>query len=206
MRSNGSPSTGTPWWGLVSAAAAPVLLVGGWTWAAAVQPAGFDQVRDTISALAGLGAAHRGLMTTALAGVGLCHVTTAAALRAAPRAGRAALGLGGLATLGVAAAPLPAAGGSALHTAFAATAFVALAVWPALPPGRAPAPGAPFPLRRPTRLAAAAALTALVCWFGVELVADGARLGLAERLAAGAQAVWPLVTVLGCRAARASRS
>jgi hypothetical membrane protein len=195
--------TGTPWWGLLSATSAPVLLVGGWTWAAAVQPAGFDPVRDTISALAGLGANHRGLMTAALVGVGLCHLTTAAALRAAPRAGRTALGLGGLATLGVAAAPLPADGGSALHTVFAATAFVALAVWPALPPGRDTAPPPAFPLRRLARLAAAAALTALVGWFGVELFADGARLGLAERVAAGAQAVWPLVTVLGCRVAAA---
>ncbi|WP_143448184.1 DUF998 domain-containing protein [Kineosporia sp. A_224] len=193
--------TGIPWWGLVSAAAAPVLLVGGWTWAAALQPGGFDPVRETISALAGLGATRRGIMTAALVGVGLCHLTTSAALRTAPRAGRAALGLGGLATLGVAAAPLPADGGSAAHTAFATTAFVALAVWPALPPRRDRAPRAPFPLRRPVRLAAAGLLLGLVGWFGLELFGAGDRLGLAERAAAGAQAVWPLVVVLGCRLA-----
>lgn len=193
--------TGIPWWGLVSATAAPIVLVGGWTWAAALQPGTFDPVRETISALASLGATRRGLMTAALVGVGLCHLTTAVALRTAPRAGRAVLGLGGLATLGVAAAPLPATGGSLPHTAFASTAFVALAVWPALPAGHGGAPRAPFPLRRPVRLAAAGLLLALVGWFGVELSVGGARLGLAERVAAGAQAVWPLVVVLGCRLA-----
>jgi hypothetical protein len=191
--------SGTPWWGVVSAVTAPVLLVGGWTVAAAVQAGGFDPVRDTISALAGLGATHRWIMTSALVGVGFCHVVTATALHAASRTGRLLLGLGGLATVGVAAAPLPAAGGSSLHTLFAATAFVALATWPALPPSRDPSPRPAFPLRRPVRAAAAGALTALVCWFGAELIAGGDRLGLAERVAAGAQAVWPLVTALGCR-------
>jgi hypothetical protein len=45
-----------PWWGVVSAAAAPVLLVGGWTLAAGLQPGSFDPVADTISALAAVGA------------------------------------------------------------------------------------------------------------------------------------------------------
>jgi len=43
---------GVPWWGVLSAAGAPVLLVGGWTVAAALQPGSFSQVTSTISALA----------------------------------------------------------------------------------------------------------------------------------------------------------
>ncbi len=43
-------------------------------------------------------------------------------------------------------------------------------------------------------------LLALVGWFGVELAADSGRVGLAERAAAGAQALWPLVVAWGCRA------
>jgi len=39
-----------PWWASLSAAMAPVFLVGGWTLAAALQPAGYNSVRDTISA------------------------------------------------------------------------------------------------------------------------------------------------------------
>jgi hypothetical protein len=48
-----------PWWGLVSSAAAPVLLVGGWTLAAGLQPGSFDAVAGTISSLAAEGAADR---------------------------------------------------------------------------------------------------------------------------------------------------
>ena len=41
-----------PWWGVVSSTAAPVLLVGGWTVAAGLQPRSFNPVTSTISALA----------------------------------------------------------------------------------------------------------------------------------------------------------
>ena len=43
-----------PWWGLVSSVTAPVLLIGGWTVAAGVQPVPFDAVVRTISELAAL--------------------------------------------------------------------------------------------------------------------------------------------------------
>jgi hypothetical protein len=36
-------------------------------------------------------------------------------------------------------------------------------------------------------------------WFGAELIAGGRQVGLAERVLAGAQAVWPLAVVLVCR-------
>lgn len=122
-----------PWWGVVSSAAAPVLLIGGWTAAAALQRAGFDPVRETISALAALDADDRWVMTAALAGLGCCHVTTAAALRPAARSGRVLLAAGGIGTVLVAAFPLPVGdGGSVPHTAAAALAFGALAAWPAL--------------------------------------------------------------------------
>src|SRR6266536_1028044 len=53
------PVRGVPWWGVLPAAAAPVLLAGGWTVAAALQPGSFNQIADTISALAAHGAADR---------------------------------------------------------------------------------------------------------------------------------------------------
>jgi hypothetical protein len=64
---------GVPWWGLVSSAAAPVLLVGGWTVAAGLQPGSFDAVAATISSLAAVGAADRWVMTLALAVVVACR-------------------------------------------------------------------------------------------------------------------------------------
>jgi len=184
----------TPWWGLVSATAAPVLLVGGWTLAATRQRGGFDPVRDTISALAARDADDRAVMTTALVGLGLCHLTTALALRRAAPPGRVVLAVGGAATVLVAAFPLPTGDGrSAAHTAAAGTAFVALAAWPLL----ARRPGADAVLSSRGSVAAGAALLGLVGWFFVELVAGTGRVGLSERAAAGAQSAWPLAVAWG---------
>lgn len=182
-----------PRWTLWSAASAPVLLIGGWQLAAARQPGGFDPVRETISALAGHGATDRWIMTAGLAGVGACHLITALGLRPAAPAGRVLLATGGAATLAVAVVPLPATGASPAHTVAASIAFPALSLWPA------PA------WRRGTRpshaagLAAASGLLALLAWFGLEFITEGPRIGLSERLLAGAQALWPLAAVLLAR-------
>ncbi len=181
--------------GLVSAAAAPVLLVGGWTLAASLRSDGYSAVRDTISALAQRGAPDRWVMTAAFGGLGVCHVVTAAALRGASGAGRLVLAAGGVATVLVAAFPLHADGGSSEHGIVATIAFVALAAWPALAWRRR---ARAWALRRGPALTATALLAAGTVWFAVEL--DGPRVGLAERVAAGTQAVWPLVAVLSARA------
>jgi energy-converting hydrogenase Eha subunit B len=52
---------------------------------------------------------------------------------------------------------------------------------------------------------AAAVLVSLVVWFGVELAADRGYVGLSERAAAGAQAIWPLATVVIARRELARR-
>jgi hypothetical protein len=189
-----------PWWGVVSAAAAPVALIGGWTWAAARQPGGFDPVAGTISALAGRGATDRWLMTSALLALGACHVTTAAALRPGAAGGRVLLAVGGVATVGVAGFPLPADGGSVPHGVAAAVAFGALAGWPALIGRRGVL--RPYGLPPVACGAAAGVLLGLVGWFAAEL-RGGAEVGLAERAAAGAQALCPLLVVLAVRSRRA---
>ena len=48
-----------PWWSLLSSGAAPILLIGGWTAASTLQPAGFDPLSYTISALASDSATDR---------------------------------------------------------------------------------------------------------------------------------------------------
>ena len=185
-----APPRRTPWWGLASSLAAPVLLIGGWTWAASRQRGGFDPMVQTISALAARDADDRWLMTTALLGLGACHLTTAAALRGAARPGRLVLAVGGVATVLVAVLPLPAgAGSSAAHTAAAGTSFAALGAWPLLA-GRRDGGAALAPL---ASVVAGVVLLGLVGWFVVELAADSDRVGLAERVAAGAQSVWPCV-------------
>lgn len=194
----------------MSSTAAPVLLIGGWTWAAARQEIGFDSLTQTISALAALDATDRWVMTSALAGVGLAHITTALALRGAALPGRLVLAGGGVATVLVAALPLPTVlgdGGSGPHAIVAGLSFGALAVWPAFAmrrgrPADAGKRAIPWGLRRKVALAATAVLLAGVGWFVTDLGQDMSQVGLSERVAAGAQAVWPLLVVLSTRRAQ----
>ena len=197
-----------PWWAVLSSLAAPVLLIGGWTLAAAVQPVPFDGVVRTISELAARDTPHRWLMTSVLVGVGLSHLATAYALAPAAAIGRLIHGLGGLATLLVAAFPLPAGGrSSSAHTAAAAVAFISLAVWPAFAWIRRRVPEQTVAAVLGPRVSAAAtgALLLTLAWFFAELLVGSQRVGLAERVAAGAQAVWPLVVVLSVRRAKSNR-
>jgi hypothetical membrane protein len=187
-----------PWWAVASATAAPVLFGAGVTLAQSRQPPGYDPMRDTISALASYGATDRWVMTSALAGLGACHVVTATGLRPARTSGRMVFGAGGVATVMVAAFAQPAHGNSRAHTAAATAAFTALAIWPVL--GARRARGAPLLTRRASA-AASAVLLGLVVWFAAEL--HGGQRGLAERAAVAAEALWPLAVVVTTR--RASR-
>jgi hypothetical membrane protein len=167
-----------------------VLLIGGWQLAAAWQPDGFDPVHQTISALAARGATEPWIMTTALAGVGVCHVVTAAGLRPVAVAGRLLFAAGGAATVVLAVFPQPVTGDSPMHVAAASVAFAALSLWPALAAGRGAEPG------RAVWLSAAGGLLGLLGWFGIEFFAGSPRIGLSERVLAGAQALWPVAAVL----------
>jgi hypothetical protein len=79
-------------------------------------------------------------------------------------------------------------------------AFVSLAAWPALSWRREP--GVPSPFRPKVALAAGGVLLAGLGWFFAELLGGGARAGLSERVAAGGQALWPLIAVVGARKRR----
>ncbi len=170
-----------------------MLLIGGWQLAAARQKGGFDPVRQTISELAARGATDRWIMTTALVGVGVCYAITAAGLRSAAVPGRLLLATGGVATVLLAAFPQPVTGDSTAHVATAAIVFPALSLWPALAARRGASP------RPATWLVAAVVLLGMLGWFGLEFFGDGPRIGLAERVLAGAQALWPLAAVLLAR-------
>jgi len=186
-----------PWWGLVSSAAAPVLLIGGWTVAAGLQPRSFNAVADTISALAAQGAADRWVMTLAFLAVGACDVVTGLALRPAASPGRLILMAGGVAGMLVAANPEPAGGGSLPHAFWATAGFVALTAWPAGAWRRGPS--VPCGLRPAVSVTAAGVLAGLLVWFGTELITGAGQAGPAERILGGTQALWPLAAVLSCR-------
>ena len=184
------------WWGVISAVAAPVLLIGGWTVAAGLQPR-FDPVADTISALAAVGMTDRWVMTLTFLLVGVCYIVTALALRPARTPGRMILMAGAVAGILVAANPEHAGGfGSAPHFVWATIGFVGLTTWPVGAARRGTT--VPWGLRPAVAAAAVAVMLALLAWFGAELIMAGGQAGLAERVLGAVQATWPLAVVLSC--------
>lgn len=191
-----------PAWAYLPAVVAPVAMIGGWTLAASRQSS-FDPVLETISALAATTATAPWIMTAGLAATGVAHVVTSAAFRGLPGRARLVHAVGGLATAAVAALPVDAE--PRAHGIAAGIGFGALALWPALAArhGRARTAQGLSPA---VAFGAAAVLTGLVVVFVAELQGltpdGGAATGLAERAAAGAQALAPLLLVATMRRGR----
>ena len=187
---------GVPWWGVASAAAAPVLMVAGWTVAAGLQHS-FDPVADTVSALAAPGAADRWVMTLTFVVVGACYFVTGLGLRPARLPGR--LMLMAAAVTGVLVAANPEHPGTSLpvpHMIWGAAGCAALVAWPTGASRRGPR--VPWGLRPAVSAGVVAVLLALLAWFATELITGGGQAGLAERIFGAAQALWPLTVVLSC--------
>ena len=190
---------GVPWWGVASSAAAPVLMVAGWTVAAGLQHS-FDPVADTVSALAAPGAADRWVMTLTFVVVGVCYFVTGLGLRPARLPGRLMLMAAAVAGMLVAANPEHAGPGLPVpHMIAGAAGCAALVAWPAGASRRGPS--VPWGLRPAVTAGATAVLVVLLVWFAAELVTDGGQAGLAERIFGAAQALWPLAVVASCCAA-----
>jgi hypothetical protein len=172
---------GVPWWGVIWSAAAPVLMVVGWTMAAGLQPHSFDPVSQTVSALAAPGAADRWVMTLTFLVVGACYFVTAVALRPARAAGRLILMAGAVAGVLVAANPeQPGTSFPLPHMIWAAAGCIALVAWPAGAWRRGSS--VPWGLRPAVSAGAVAVLLVLLAWFGAELITGGGQAGLAERV------------------------
>ena len=183
---------------MISSAAAPVLLVGGWTVAAERQPPSFNPVSDTVSELMAVDATDRWVMTTALLAVGVCYVITGIALRPARLAGRLILIAGAAAGMLVTANPPPAAGGGSVpHAIWAALGFAGLAAWPA--GAWRQGSSAPWGLRPGFCFGAVAIQLLLLTWFAAEIVTGAGQAGLAERVVGVDQVLCPLTVVLSCR-------
>jgi hypothetical membrane protein len=186
-----------PWWGVISSAAAPVLMIGGWTVAAGLQPR-FDPVADTVSALAAIGATDRWVMSLVFVLVGACYIVTALALRPARTPGRLILIGGAAAGMLIAVNPEHAGGfGSVPHFVWACIGLAGLTTWPVWASRRGAA--VPWGLRPNVAAAAVAAQFALLAWFSAELILVAGQAGLAERVLGAVQAAWPLAVVLSCR-------
>src|SRR5262245_40961404 len=178
-----SGAGGVPRWGVLMAAGVPVLLVGGWTLAAARQPPTYDSRTDTISALAAEGATDRWIMTLVFATIGLCYVLIALALREPGLPGRIALATGGMATVLVAVFPEPRGGPADRHGGVATVASSAVAIWPVLASRRGP--HVSWPLRPVASATASIVLVGLLVWF-VSALQRQTLVGTYERLAAAA--------------------
>jgi hypothetical protein len=187
-----------PWWGVVSSAAAPVLMVAGWSVAAGLQPRPVNPVAEPVSMLAAVGAADRWVMSLTFVVVGACVFVTGLALRPASAPGRLVLMAGAVAGMLVAANPEhPGTSFPVPHMICAAAGCAGVVAWPAGAWRRGPS--VPWGLRPAVSAGAVAVLLALVAWFGAELITSGGLAGLAERIFGAAQALWPLAVVASCR-------
>lgn len=153
----------------------------------------FDPVAQTISELAAGDAPTALFMNLMFVLAGLCHMTTAWFAKGIATAGRVALGLAGLASIAVAAFPLPTvATTSTEHRIAAASSFILLAVWPLLGWTK----NHPVRLIRPVpMISSALVLGALCLWFFFVWSDLGGTTGLVERIAVAAEAVFPAIVI-----------
>lgn len=196
-KSRSDSAGSTPRWAALCLASLPVLSVGGWAIAAAVQPpASYSPVRQTVSVLAGHAATHRWIVTTSLCLMGACYLAGAAGLRLLDPVARVCLVVAGVAALGVAAFPEPAHGSSGRHVVCTVIGAVTIAFWPAL----VARPGSVAVAAIGRRRSAAAVVASLVlgAWLAIQ-ARDGSALGLAERVSSALQVTWPAVVALALR-------
>ena len=181
----------------MTALLAPVVLVGGWLIAGALQPASYSPMGQTISVLAGQSGTDRWVMTAALLLVGGCQIATGAGLTAVRLPARVLLVLTGLSTAGIAATPEPATGPTPRHLAFAVSCVVTTAVWPVLVARREPAQS--WILGVYGCATVTALFAGLSCWLLIAARAGAGDLGMVERLTSAAQGVFPLVIAVALR-------
>jgi Protein of unknown function (DUF998) len=186
-----------PGWAVATALLAPLVLVGGWLIAGALQPASYSPMRQTVSVLAGHTGTDRWLMTAALLLVGCCQIATGAGLAAVRMPARVLLILTGLSTIGIAATPEPATGPTSRHLAFAVSCVVTTAFWPVLVARRAPSQ--PWILSVYGCAMVTVIFAGLSCWLLIAARDGGGDLGMVERLTSTAQGLFPLVVALALR-------
>jgi hypothetical protein len=184
------------WWTILAAVGVPLVLAGGWTVAAALQPAGsYDWTTRSISALANANATDRWVMTGSFVGYGACQVLTALGLRVVHLAGRLVLGGAGATAALLAAVPAT-PGGSPRHAMVAGVTSVLLALWPVFAFGVT----GPLPwfLRPQARVLIAMAMLLMIAGYCVVLRLN-TYAGAVERASAVIESAWPALLVVTLR-------
>jgi Protein of unknown function (DUF998) len=169
----------------------PVTFLGAWVVGGAVTTAHYSPIHDPISRLAAIGTDTRGWMSAGLVGFGLGVPLYGVALRAAV-SGRAWMGAvaTGLATLGVAAAPLGrSATGDTVHGVFALAGYLSLASTPLL--------AAPSLVRKGQRtLASVGVASCGVTALALVLAATTTQRGLFQRIGLTSTHLWIVASAL----------
>ncbi|ORW31600.1 hypothetical protein AWB91_15065 [Mycobacterium paraense] len=178
----------------MSAASAPIVLLGSASIARSVRIESYDPISQTLSTLAADGRGEW-IMTAGLAISAGCQIVTAVGLRVLPLLPRIALALAGCCGLAVAALP-DRLGTATAHVAATGLAATLLAIWPLLmvPTIR------PISWTRRVRrsVLVSAVLVGMLLWMGYDAW-RGIQLGLSERAAATAEMLWPLIVVVSAR-------
>lgn len=173
----------------------PATFIAAWAVGGATTDRPYDPVDDAISRLAAIGADTRPLMTAGFVAFGVALPAYGWALRAAlPGWAWLAATATGLATLGVAAAPLDRSHAVDLaHAAFAVTGYATLAATPLL---------AQRPLRRRGHrlLADAGVAAGAASAAALALTATGAATGLFQRVGLTATDAWLIASALALTA------
>lgn len=174
----------------------PITFIAAWT-IGGIVASHYSSVDDAISHLAEIGASTRALMTTGFVVFGIAVPIYAIALRAAlPGWSWLTAGASGLATLGVAAAPLGrTSAGDAVHGIFAGTGYVMLALTPLLAVG---------PLRRSGQELAARASLVAGTISALSLLATTSVTfdGLCQRAGLTIVDLWIVITAIAIRRGR----
>jgi hypothetical membrane protein len=181
---------------MVSAALAPLAMLGAWLVAEALQPPSYSPLRSSISGLAAIGATDRWIVTSALVVVGGCYFVTACCLPQQRAPSRLVLAIAGLSGIGIAVSPQPAAGTNPQHLVWTSLGAVAITIWPAFTASRAASPPPVLSAR------GAATVTAVFLVLLVWLIAEtqhGTALGLTERLVTGVQMAWAFIVAVALR-------
>ena len=186
-----------PGWAMGTGLLAPVVLVGGWLVAGALQPASYSPMRQTMSMLAGQSGTDRWVMTAALLLVGSCQIATGAGLTGAGMPARVLLIVTGLSTVGIAATPEPVTGPTSRHLVFTVGCVVTTAVWPVLVARRGLAQSSI--LSACGCVAVTVVFAGLSCWLLIAARDGGGDLGMVERLTSAVQGLFPLVVAIALR-------
>ncbi|PZT94294.1 MAG: hypothetical protein DI630_25865 [Gordonia sp. (in: high G+C Gram-positive bacteria)] len=177
----------------MSAAAAPVVLIGSSVIAAMIITEKYDAMKQTLSDLATIPGGGW-VMAVGIALSGACQIVTSAGLTGIRK--RARIALAGAGACGIAVALSPVDVAPTFHLLAAGGSAVLFCLWPLLAISRAPF--AALTIRPAVATTASLILWAVLGWTVLE-TGGGDLLGLAERVNFTAEMLWPLVVAIDLR-------